>query len=134
MPACFRILRSRSWRISPSCGFGIVTVKTPLIIYGCLPSWCGPSKPHFLIRSTKVRQETGESLGIIPYSKCVTWNFEIRYWQIATKSENNPSFQSARKIFTAIFLCFSDGPDPTQFFYFSIKSLPFVNKFISSLV
>lgn len=62
IPARRRIRVSRSTLMSPRWGFGMVSARSPRVMYGCTPPPYGPAKPAFLSRRTSSFQETGVSL------------------------------------------------------------------------
>ena len=58
-PAWRRRRLSRPTPMSPSWGFGMMTVTSPRRIYGCLPPAYGPSNPSCRSRWTSALQLTG---------------------------------------------------------------------------
>ena len=133
MPAWRRRRGKRSWLISVSCGFGIVSVTDPLIIYGCFPSWYGPTKPNFLKRTIKSRREIGPSLGI--YLRCFyfSWYLKTRYYEAITEAEDKPSFKRRQQIGATGFESCAGRPHSAKLFNLSVETLPAINHFVASL-
>lgn len=133
MPAWRSILFNRSTLMSPSCGFGMVSVIFPLSMYGCLPSWKGPENPSARRRTTNVRHETGPSLGITLLKLNParhTWCFETRYWKTLSQTENEPPFKRGEEVFSALFKRFSSRPHAAKRLDFGVKTLSAVNHFV----
>src|ERR1035441_125497 len=63
-PACLSNRLRNPGPISPSCSLGIIKVKSPRFIWGCLPPEKGPSKPSSRSRWMNLRRETGATLGM----------------------------------------------------------------------
>ncbi len=123
---------SRSWLIS-LCGFGIVRVIEPLVIYGCLPSWYGPLQPNFLIRATKTRRETGPSLGIYPLWFRFGGHFKMRDGQAISEAIDEPPLQRRNQICATFFECMAGRPDPSQSLNLCVKTLSIVYHFVLGL-
>ena len=90
-------------------------------------------KTRSLIRSTKVRHETGESLGIIPHPNSKAWNLELWYRQVAPQPEDNPPLKGTHEIFLTFFFGFPDRPHAAQLLYLGVKTLTIVNKLVFCL-
>ncbi len=133
MSAWRRRRGKRSWLISVSCGFGIVSVIDPLIIYGCFPSWYGPAKPNFLKRTIKSRKEMGPSLGIHLRCFCFSWYLKTRYGEAVTEAEDKPSFKRRKQIGARSSKSRAGSAHSAKLFNLSVETLPVVNHLVTGL-
>src|SRR3989338_5539174 len=111
----------------------MVSVIEPLIIYGCLPSWYGPSKPNFLMRAIKTRRETGFSLGICLLEFCLGRHPKTRNGQLIAQPKNKPPLQCVKQVGATFFKRTAGCPDSAKRFDFRVKTLSVVYHFISRL-